>query len=195
MTAAIRINLLPHRQQRRALQQRLFVALLGGAAVLAALVVLGGHIVIAGAKERQVQRNDYLRQQIAVLDKQIKEIQQLKEKTADLLARKDVVESLQTNRAVSVHLFDELARRLPDGMYLEHLKQDGQVLTLQGYAQSSARVSTLMRNLEASPWFEAPTLIEVSAAQVDKMRVSKFTLTVRQAQTTSPEPKRGAHKT
>jgi type IV pilus assembly protein PilN len=192
---AIRINLLPHRQQRRAFQQRIFVVLAAATAVIAALAVLGGHLVITNAKDRQMRRNDLLRQEIAILDKQIQEIQQLKEKTASLLARKNVVEALQTNRAEAVHMFDELARRLPDGMYLRSLKQAGDVLTLQGVAQSSARVSTFMRNLDDSPWFESPTLIEVKGAELDKMRVAEFTLTVRQTKTGGSDQSQGAHKT
>lgn len=186
--SAIRINLLPHRQIKRAQQQRLFVGMLLGAAALGALVVAGGHLLIANAKDNQNRRNELLRQEMAVLDKQIEEIKTLKEKTQALLARKGVVESLQTNRAEAVHLFDELARRIPEGLYLKGLKQAGDQLSIQGYAQSSARVSTLMRNLDESAWLEAPNLVEVRAAQMDKQRVSEFNLTVRQ---TKQEPPAG----
>lgn len=186
--SAIRINLLPHRQIKRAQQQRLFVAMLLGAAILGALVVVAGHMLIAGAKDNQASRNDLLRREMAVLDKQIEEIKTLKQKTEALLARKSVVESLQTNRAEAVHLFDELARRVPEGLYLKGLKQVGDQLSIQGYAQSSARVSTLMRNLDESIWLELPNLVEVRAAQMDKQRVSEFNLTVRQ---TKQEPRGG----
>jgi type IV pilus assembly protein PilN len=187
--SAIRINLLPHRQIKRAQQQRLFVGMLLGAAALGALVVAGGHLLIANAKDNQNRRNELLRQEMAVLDKQIEEIKALKEKTQALLARKGVVESLQTNRAEAVHLFDELARRIPEGLYLKGLKQAGDQLSIQGYAQSSARVSTLMRNLDESPWLEAPNLVEVRAAQMDKQRVSEFNLTVRQTKQEPPADK------
>jgi type IV pilus assembly protein PilN len=187
--SAIRINLLPHRQIKRAQQQRLFVGMLLGAAALGALVVAGGHLLIANAKDNQTRRNELLRQEMAVLDKQIEEIKALKEKTQALLARKGVVESLQTNRAEAVHLFDELARRIPEGLYLKGLKQAGDQLSIQGYAQSSARVSTLMRNLDESPWLEAPNLVEVRAAQMDKQRVSEFNLTVRQTKQEPPADK------
>lgn len=180
---SIRVNLLPHRQQKRAQQQRLFVAMAAGTAILAALTVLGGHVVITDIKDGQMRRNDLLRQEIATLDVQIQEIRQLKDKTQALLARKNVVESLQGNRAEAVHLFDELARRVPDGLYLKGLKQVGETLTLQGYAQSNARVSTFMRNLEDSPWFEAARLIEARGIDLDKLRVSEFTLTVNQSKT------------
>lgn len=178
--SAIRINLLPHRQIKRAQQQRLFVAMLAASAIFGAVAVGVGHMIIATAKANQDGRNNLLRQETAVLDKQIEEIKTLKQKTQALLARKNVVESLQTNRAETVHLFDEFARRIPEGLYLKSLKQSGDQLALQGYAQSSARVSSLMRNLEESPWLETPNLVEVRAAEQEKMRVSEFNLTVQQ---------------
>ncbi|TCJ17235.1 fimbrial protein [Parasulfuritortus cantonensis] len=173
---AIRINLLPHREQRRALQQKALLAMLGGAAVAGLAAVLLGHFVIAGMKDHQDKRNEFLKVEIAKLDAQIKEIAQLKEKTNALLARKQVVEDLQVNRAQVVHLFDELAREMPDGMYLKSLKQTGDKLALSGYAQSSARVSALMRNIESSQWLTAPRLIEVKVSSQNKMRVNEFSL-------------------
>src|SRR5690606_16574333 len=98
--------------------------------------------------ENQTERNRYLQNEIAVLDKQIDEIKKLKEQTAALLARKRVVESLQTNRTETVRLLDQLVRQLPDGVYLKSVKQKGQVVDVVGYASSNARVSTLMRNFE-----------------------------------------------
>lgn len=176
MTTVIRINLLPHREQRRALQQKALIALVASAAVAGLAVIVLGHFLIAGMKDHQDQRNAFLKEEIAKLDAQIKEIAQLKEKTNALLARKQVVETLQVNRAEVVHLFDELARQLPDGMYLKGMKQVGDKLTLNGYAQSSARVSTLMRNVEASPWLDAPQLIEVKVSNQGNLRVNEFTL-------------------
>ena len=177
----IRINLLPHRQQKRVQQQRLFVALIAGTAAAAALIVLGGHMVIADSKDIQTRRNDLLRQEISALDVQIQENRQLKEKTQALLDRKKVVESLQGNRTEAVHMFDELVRRIPEGLYLKGLKQVGDQLTIQGYAQSNARVSTFMRNLENSPWFESARLVEARGVELEKLRVSEFTLTVNQS--------------
>jgi len=177
---AIRINLLPHREAKRAQQQKALVAMIVSAAVAGLVVVIIGHVMISGMIDRQNRRNDFLKQEIAKLDVQIKEIAQLKEKTNALLDRKKVVEALQVNRAESVHLFDELARRLPDGMYLSSLKQSGDKLTLSGFAQSSARVSALMRNIEASQWLTAPRLIEVQSADKDKQRVNSFTLEAKQ---------------
>jgi type IV pilus assembly protein PilN len=174
--SAIRINLLPHREQYRALQQKLLIALLVGA-VLAGLAVVGvGHFVIAGMQDHQAQRNDFLKAEIAKLDAQIKEIAQLKEKTNALLARKQVVEELQAHRTEAVHLFDELARQMPEGMYLKSLRQTGNKLGLVGYAQSSARVSALMRNIESSSWLAAPRLVEVKVSDLNNLRVSEFAL-------------------
>lgn len=180
MSTAIRINLLPHRELRRAQQQKALIAMLAGAALAGLAIVVLGHMVIAGMKDHQNQRNQFLKDEIARLDAKIKEIAALKEKTNALLARKQVVETLQVNRTEAVHLFDELARQLPEGMYLKNLRQTGDTLLLSGYAQSSARVSTLMRNIEASPWLTAPTLIEVKVANQNNFRASEFNLEAKQ---------------
>lgn len=179
--SVMRINLLPHRQMKRAQQQRLLALMAAAVAAAGALAVFAGHMLIEDAKNAQMRRNELLRQEIAVLDKQIAEIRTLKDKTKALLDRKAVVESLQANRFDAVRLFDQLARQLPEGVYLKSLKQTGATLTLQGYAQSSARVSSFMRSLDASPLFEAPNLVEVKSAQVGKLRASEFTLSVRLA--------------
>lgn len=184
MTTAIRINLLPHRELRRAQQQRALVAMVAGAAVAGLAVVVLGHVVIAGMKDHQDRRNEFLKAEIKKLDDQIKEIAELKAKTNSLLDRKKVVETLQVNRAEVVHLFDELARQLPEGVYLKSVKQSGKKLTLIGYAQSSARVSALMRNIESSPWLDAPNLIEVKVSTQNNMRVNEFSL---EATQTVPE--------
>ncbi len=185
---SIRINLLPHREEKRALQQKALVAMIVAAVLAALAIVIVGHITISGMQDRQTRRNDFLKQETAKLDKQIKEIAQLKGKTNALLDRKKIVEALQVNRAQTVHLFDELARQLPDGMYLKGVKQTGDKLTLTGFAQSSARVSTLMRNIESSRWLAAPRLIEVQAADQDKQRVNTFSLEAQQIVPTASPP-------
>ena len=174
----IRINLMPHRQMRRARAQRFFTALVVFSAVLSAVVVATGQLWISSEQEKQQKRNAFLREEIAQLDKQITEISQLKQKTQGLLARKDVVESLQINRGESVRLFDELAKRVPEGLYIKNLKQAGDNYTIVGYAQSSARVSTFMRALEAATLFLEPSLVEVKAVQVGNQRLNEFTLNV-----------------
>ena len=174
----IRINLLPHRELKRAARMRQFNFMLLGVAVVGALTVLLVYTVIAGMQENQSRRNKFLESETAKLDKQIEEIKKLKEQTQALLSRKKVVEALQSNRAQTVHLMDQLARQLPEGIYLKGIKQTGAKVSIQGYAQSNARVSTLMRNLEASPWLEAPVLVEIHAATVNGIRANEFSLDV-----------------
>ena len=174
----IRINLLPHREEKRLAQKRQMGVIASGVAILGVLSVLLGYTIIAGFIEHQRGNNDYLKAEIGKLDKEISEIKALKEKTKSLLDRKKVVEDLQTDRSSSVHLLDQLVRQLPEGIYLKTIKQNGKTVTLQGYAQSNARVSTLMRNLEESPWLEAPNLVEIKAVTLNNLRVNEFTLTV-----------------
>jgi type IV pilus assembly protein PilN len=174
----IPINLLPHRAARRKAQQQQFFVLAGMTIGLAAAIVVVVHTFFAGRIETQVERNKYLQSEIALLDKQIDEIRKLKEQTQALLARKRVVESLQTNRTETVRLLDQLVRQLPDGVYLKAVRQTGQKVNVIGYATSNARVSTLMRNFEASPWLESPTLIEIRAVTVDNVLLNEFNLNV-----------------
>jgi len=172
----VRINLLPHREQRRQSRQRQFVSLAIGLAILGLAVVGLGHVIIAARIDNQNSRNTLLKTEIAKLDEQIKEIDRLRDQTQALLARKQVVETLQANRAEAVHLLDQLVRQLPDGLYLKSVKQTGARVTLVGYAQSSARVSTLMRNIENSPWLTAPELVEIKSVALDRQKVNEFTL-------------------
>lgn len=175
---AIQINLLPHRQLKRERQARQFTSLLGATVALAAAIVLGAHFYIAGEQDQQRQRNEFLRQEINGLDKKLAEIKSLKSKLQALIARKKAVESLQTNRTVPVHILDELARRMPEGMHLRSLKLTDKTVSIQGYAQSSALVSSYMRNLDDSAWFENPVLVEVKAATLNNARSNDFSLTV-----------------
>jgi type IV pilus assembly protein PilN len=126
--------------------------------------------------DAQKERNTFLKNEIVKLDKDIAEIKKLRDEIQALLARKQVIETLQADRAQTVHLLDELVRQMPEGVYLKSVQQRGMRVNLLGYAQSNARVSTLMRNIEASPWLESPVLVEVKAANVDKKRVSEFNL-------------------
>jgi type IV pilus assembly protein PilN len=187
----IRVNLLPHRELKRKQQQRDFLIMAGGVLGLGAAIWFAVHSYLAGQLEEQKGRNQYLEGEIAALDKQIDEIKRLKEQTAQLLARKKVVESLQANRNETVHLLDQLVRQLPDGVYLKSIKQQGNKVTINGLAQSNARVSTLMRNLESSPWLEKPSLIEIRAVgDKDKaVRLSDFTLSVLLVRTVDDDKK------
>ncbi|MBN8762450.1 MAG: fimbrial protein [Thiobacillus sp. 63-78] len=176
----IRINLLPHRELARAARRRQFNILLGIAVATGVLVVVLGHSVIAARQSTQDARNAYLDQEITRLDGQIGEIKKIREQTQALLERKQVVETLQSNRTEVVHLFDQMIRLLPDGLYLKSFKQAGGIVTISGFTQSSARVSTLMRNLDSSPWFESAALVEIKAATVNNLRANEFVLTVKQ---------------
>ena len=174
----IRVNLLPHREIRRKQQQQQFFIMLGVVVAIGAGIWFAVHYYLEDQFENQVNRNKYLQVEIEKLDKQIAEIQKLKDQTASLLARKRVVETLQGTRSEVVHLLDQLVRQLPDGVYLRTIKQAGQRVTITGLTQSQARVSTLMRNLESSPHLEKPGLVEIKSAQVGGQRVNDFTMVV-----------------
>lgn len=173
-----RINLLPHREERRKRARQHFFALAGGTAVLGALIVVAVHGFYAAKIETQNERNRFLKNEIVKLDKDIAEIKKLRDEIAALLARKQVIETLQADRAQTVHLLDELVKQTPEGVYLRSVAQRGLKVSLTGFAQSNARVSTLMRNVEASPFLEKPELIEVRAANIEKKRVSQFNMNI-----------------
>jgi type IV pilus assembly protein PilN len=164
--SGIRINLLPHREQKRQARQRQFYTLMISLAVLGLAVIALVHGILAAQIENQESRNRALTTEIAKLDEQIKEIDRLRDQIQAVLARKQVVETLQGNRSEAVHLLDQLVRQLPDGIYLRNVRQSGAKVTVTGYAQSNARVSTLMRNIEASPWLSNPELAEIKLVPV-----------------------------
>ena len=174
----LRINLLPYREERRKAQRKHLAVLSGMVAALAVAIVVLVHGIIAGYIAIQTDRNEFLKKENAGLDKEIEEIKKLKDEIAALLARKQVIERLQSDRAQSVYLLDQLVRQVPDGVYLKSVKQTGQKVNLVGYAQSNARVSTLMRNFAASPYLENPELVEIKSATVNSKRLSEFTMNV-----------------
>lgn len=174
----IRINLLPHRELKRKRQQQQFFIALGVVAGLGATVWFATHTYLGGQLEEQNGRNAYLESEIAILDKQIAEIKKVQEQTTALLQRKKIVESLQANRAETVYLLDQLVRQLPDGVYLKGVQQKGNKVSINGFAQSNARVSTFMRNLESSPYLEKPNLVEIHAITDKTSRLSEFSLSV-----------------
>ena len=184
----IRINLLPHREIRRKQQQQQFFIMLGGAAAIGVAIWLVVHYELASNLENQNGRNKVLEQAITKVDKEIEDIKKLKEQIAALLARKQVVETLQGNRAEVVHLLDQLVRQLPDGIHLKAIKQTGNRVTINGYTQSQARVSTLMRNLESSPYLQSPGLVEIKAIQQGATRTNEFTLYVNIKRVASAQP-------
>lgn len=172
----IRINLLPHREERRKARQRQFVTLAAISAVLGLAVVALLWTVFNAQVDNQKGRNRYLSDEIAKLEKQIEEIRKIREETASLLSKKQVVEGLQSNRAEPVQLLDQLLRQLPEGLYLKSIRQLGTKINITGYTQSQARVSAFMRNIEASPYLENPTLVEIKAVMVGPVRANEFTL-------------------
>ena len=174
----IRINLLPWRAARRAAQRKYLFTVAGMVAGLGIAIVLLVHGVIAGYIAVQNERNDFLKKENARLDKEIDEIKKLKTEIAALLARKQIIERLQTDRAQAVYLLQELVQQVPDGVYLKSIKQTGLKIALNGYAQSNARVSTLMRNFSASPYLQNPDLVEIKATNVNNKRVSEFQMNV-----------------
>jgi type IV pilus assembly protein PilN len=180
-----RINLLPHREERRKRARQHFFVLSGASTVLGALIVVAIHGFYAAKIDTQADRNRFLKNEVTKLDKEIAEIKKLKDEIQALLARKQIIETLQTDRAQTVYLLDQLVRQMPEGVYLKSVSQKGLQVNLQGYAQSNARVSTLMRNIESSPWLQNPVLVEVKAASVEKRRVSEFMLNVSVKRATS----------
>ena len=176
-----RINLLPWREQLREERKQRFVVALGGTLVIAAgLVFLGGQY-LDGAIEQQNARNGFIKKEIAALDARIKEIKELKERRQQLLERMKIIQDLQGNRPIIGRIFDQLVRTLPDGVYFTGLKRTGQVIEVVGAAESNNRVSSLMRNLDASEWLIAPNLTEVKAVTAGAIdQANTFQLSVRQ---------------
>jgi type IV pilus assembly protein PilN len=179
----VKINLLPHREEKRKQRKAAFVALLGMAAVAGVVVVLAVGGIIAAKISGQNQRNEFIKAENAKLDVQIKEIASLREEIEALKARQQAVEDLQSDRNQPVYLMDELVKQVPEGVYLKSFTQEGQHVALHGYAQSNERVSELLRNLgNNSPWLEKPDLIEIRSVGVgqgrDAKKVFDFTVNV-----------------
>ena len=195
----IRVNLLPHREEARRRRQQQFGVLAAISFVIGALVAGAVWLFLDQQVTQQQQNVAYMKGEIAKLDKQIEEIRKIREETASLLAKKQVVEGLQSNRSEPVQLLDQLLRQLPEGVYLKNVKQTGAKVSVSGYAQSNARVSTLMRNLGASPYLENPELVEIKAVpSPDKSgtRVNEFNMniSIKRAQPEAPAGARGAPK-
>jgi type IV pilus assembly protein PilN len=177
------INLLPWRDELRKRREKEFIVTAVMAALMMGGVVLGVHLHYESRIAYQNQRNTFIETEISALDKKIKEIENLKKERDRLIARTKVIQDLQAGRPEIVHVFDELVTTLPDGVYYTKVAQKGRGLNLHGVAQSNARVSSLMRSLSTSTWFENPSLVEITAnLQKEKaIRLSKFKLNVSQA--------------
>ena len=178
-----RINLLPWREQLREERKQRFLVAVGGTLVIAAgLIFLGGQY-LDGAIEQQNARNDFIKKEIAVLDARIKEISELKERRAQLLERMKIIQDLQGNRPISGRIFDQMVRTLPDGVFFTELKRTDKSIAIVGSAESNNRVSSLMRNLDASEWLTSPNLTEVKAITAGALdQANVFQLTVQQVQ-------------
>ena len=161
------LNLLPWRDKERELKKKQFFALLGASVALAGLIVFAGHTYMRNAVSYQESRNQLLTDEIANLDKQIEQIKKLDATKQALLDRMQIIETLQSTRPAIVHLFDEMATALPQGMYLEALRQSDTVVHIEGKAESNARVSTYMDSLDASQWLNSSNLNIISVALLD----------------------------
>lgn len=158
-----KINLLPWRQELRKQRQQEFIAILMGVVMVAVAIVLGGHMALSKQVSDQEERNAFIQAEIGKLDGQIKEIDELQKRREELLSRMKVIQDLQGRRPVIVRIFDELVRVIPDGVYFTSLARTGDTFRITGVAESANQVSALMRNLDASPWFQNPQLSTVAA--------------------------------
>ncbi len=175
-----KINLLPWREEQRAEKTKQFGLSALLTAIVGAVAVYGGLQFANGKVDHQKARNAYLQTEIDNLKKDLKEIEELESTKADLLARMDIIQELQARRPQVVHTFQELAERVPDGVFMMSMKQNKDVLAFEGKADSNARVSTLMRNLGASDWFKQPGL-ELINSQNSKNGISSFKLRLSQS--------------
>ncbi|MAX54929.1 MAG: pilus assembly protein PilN [Alcanivoracaceae bacterium] len=185
------INLLPWREERRKQQQQEFIVMLVIAAIIGAVLFYAWNSIVEQNIADQKARNSHIQTKTAELDSRIAEIKELQQRRDELVARMEVIQSLQGNRPTIVYVFDEMARTLPDGVYYREIKRTGSTYTMYGIAESNNRISRLMRNLDGSEWFQDASLLNVTALD-DKSDASKFTLTVKQA--TPSSDKEGEEK-
>ena len=172
-----RINLLPWREQERKVRRREFLVAAGAAVFAAVIFALGGKVVYSSWIDAQNEKNNLLKKEIVKLDAQIADIQDLENRKQRLVARMEIIEKLQRKRPEIVHLFDEIVKTVPEGIYLTAIKQTGNKLEIRGVAQSSTRVSTFMRNIDGSTWMDNPVLQVVESSRDSPTGGSNFTLT------------------
>lgn len=191
----ILINLLPHREAAQKRRRESFNTTMAASFLLGLLIAGLFYLWFQMMIEQQQSRNAFLKSEIAVLENQIKEVKNIEEEIAALRARQKAVEDLQADRNLPVHLLSELAKQLPDGVYITSLKQTNQTIAIQGVAQSNERVSELLRNLaNNTPWLSKPELVEIVSAKValtksDQRRVNSFNLrfTLKRSADAKPE--------
>ena len=180
-----RINLLPWREQLREERKQRFLVSLGGSLVAAAALIFLGDQYLNGEIENQQARNDFVRKEIAVLDARIEEIKELRTRRQQLLDRMKIIQDLQGNRPIIGHVFDQLVRTLPDGVYFTGVKKTDKTIAIVGAAESNSRVSRLMRDMDASDWLAAPNLTEVKAVTAGGVdQANTFQLTVQESKPT-----------
>lgn len=170
------INLLPWREELRKQKQKEFITTAAGSAVFAIVLVFAAHMFVNGKIDYQKERNNFIQSEIDILSKRIGRIKELESMKQGLLARMNVIQDLQSSRPESVHLMDELVRSLPDGVFLNSLTQKNKSLTMEGIAQSNARVSDYMRNIDTSEWFSDPHLDLIRTTENNRRRIANFTL-------------------
>ncbi len=183
----IRINLLPHRQIKRAERQRQFNLMLVATVVLAGAIIFMGNTYIGAKISSQNERNQRLEAANAKLDKEIEQIKELKSQIGSVLERKQIVENLQTNRSQAVVVLDEISRQLPEGTYLKLISQKGNVIDLEGVADTNARVATLVRSMSNSQWMEQPNLVQIQAINIGNVRYNDFKMNVKLKAQQAPE--------
>ncbi len=184
-----RINLLPWREEQRKERMKQFQTIAGLAAFLMVAIIILVHIRVGGIIENQVSRNNYLKKEIKTLEKQIAEIKELEKEKSNLLARMNIIQQLQSSRPQVVHVFDQMVSTIPGGVYLTSIKNIGPSITFDGFAQSNARVSSYMRNIDDADWLTSPRLDVIKTINDKGQRISKFTLVVKQ---TTPAAKKAA---
>ncbi len=175
-----KINLLPWRTELRERKKKEYLIALSLSALAGAIFWLTTHFFFGTLIDQQNQRNDFIQAEIKKLDRKIVEIKELEKEREKLIARMTTVEELQSSRHLAVRLFDELSKTLPDGVYLTELEQKNDAAKIKGVAQSNARVSNFMRNLEASEWLYEPKLTIIETKLDEDKRTSEFTLQVKQ---------------
>lgn len=174
-----RINLLPWREELRRKKQQDFLAGIGAGVLATGFILFLVYLYVEGLKEYQIRRNDLLKGEIAILDKKIEEIKDIEEKKNRLLTKIDVIQKLQESRPEIVHLFDELAKTAPDGVYLTKFVQVGNNLTLDGKAESNARVSAFMRAIDNSPWMHSAVLGVIKGQGKNNGDMNDFSMTAK----------------
>ncbi len=183
-----RINLLPWREEERQRRQHEFLVAMAGAFVAGVLVVMSTIFAYSQMISNQQARNTRLENEIVQLEESIKEIDGLEQKKERLLARMEIIEQLQRSRPEIVHLFDEMTRQLPEGVHLNGMKQTGSAVEVKGVAQSSTRVSALMRQIDASDWLTDPSVVKVETTEDGPGRQAEFVVTLKQIRHSDDDP-------